>query len=428
MTDEITREKKGRKIRGIYIFEATFEYFVQILVTGAFLATLLSRNGVPDWLVGILSSFISLTCLFQIFSASAVRRGSSVKKTIFFLVIANELIFILLYVIPIFPVSGTVKCVVFVVAIFMAYVLYNLVNPLKFSWYMLYVSADKRGSYTAKKEIVSLLGGIAFSFAMGSLSDYFSAQGKDNTAFLLLALTMFIISAVHLGLVTATPEYSLEVSSSGKNFFSSLKVLKNKTVLLLVILEILWKFAMFVSNPFYGIYQTSELGFTLTFVSFLSMVQALVRAAVSPIMGKIADRLGWRVNLMICFAAAVMSFGSMVFCAPETGKVTYLLHNVFFGIAMAGINSGFMNIYFDYVPVAERTATLGVKSTVCGVLGFGATSIAGVCLAKMQSVEMKIGGIEIYAQQVLSLVSAVLTLAALVYVAIVVKRFKKIEE
>ena len=90
--DTQTSEKTGKKARVIYLFEAAFEYFVQILIGGAFLATLLSRNGVPDWLVGIVSSFISLTCIFQIFSASVVRRGSSVKKIIFLLHIPRPLL------------------------------------------------------------------------------------------------------------------------------------------------------------------------------------------------------------------------------------------------------------------------------------------------------------------------------------------------
>jgi hypothetical protein len=425
--DTLTAEKTGRKARGIFLFEATFEYFVQILVTGAFLATLLSKNGVPDWLVGIVSSFISLTCIFQIFSASVVRKGSSVKRVIFLLALANELIFVFLYIIPIFPFSSSVKCIIFVLFIFLAYALYNLVNPLKFSWYMLFVRADQRGTYTAKKEIISLIGGIAFSFLMGSLSDYFTEKGQDNTAFLVSALGVFVISAVHLMLIAATPEHSLEVSGSGKNFFSSLKVLKSKTVLALIVIEILWKTATMITNPFYGIYQTSELGFTLTFVSLLTMVQAIVRSCVSPLMGKIADRLGWRINLSICYFAGALGFVTMVFCTPSNGAVMYLLHNIFYGISMAGVNSGLMNIYFDYVPVADRTATLGVKSAIGGVVGFLSTTVASVALAKIQKSGIEIQGTPVYAQQILSLVSAVICALGVVYVLVVVKRLKKIE-
>ena len=427
MNADLIADKKGKKIRGIFMAEQALEYFIQILVTGAFLATLLSRNGVPDWLVGILSSFISLTCIFQVFSPRVVKHGSSVKRVVFYLILLNEVLFTFLYVIPIINISQTIKCIVFVVLIFTAYVLYNLVSPLKFSWYMLYVSADQRGAYTAKKEIVSLIGGMLFSFLMGSLSDYFTERGQDTVAFIILGLAMLGVSILHLSFIASTPEFSLEVSS-GQGFFSSLRVLKNRTVLCIVTLEVIWKIAMFVSNPFYGIYQTSELGFTLAFVSILSMCQAISRTIVSPFMGKIADRFGWRVNMMICFFFAILSYGIMVFCVPANGMVTYLLHNVFFGIAMAGLNSGFWNIYFDYVPVAERTSTLGVKSAVCGIIGFGTTSVASVFLAKIQSSGFEIGGTPIYAQQVLSSISTILAIVAFGYTAIVIARLKKIKE
>ncbi len=427
MNADLIADKKGKKIRSIFMVEQALEYFVQILVTGAFLASLLSRNGVPDWLVGILSSFISLTCIFQVFSPRVVKPGSSVKRVVFYLILSNEILFTLLYVIPLVNISQTVKCIVFVVLIFAAYVLYNLVNPIKFSWYMLYVSADNRGAYTAKKEMISLVGGIAFSFLMGSLSDYFTERGEETLAFVMLGFAVIGISIIHLSFVGSTPEFSLEVSR-GKSFFSSLRVLKNKTVLCIIALEVIWKISMAVSNPFYGIYQTSELGFTLAFVSVLSMCQSISRTVVSPVMGKLADRFGWRVNMMICFFFAILSYGIMVICTPQNGSVTYLLHNVFFGVAMAGLNSGFYNVYFDYVPVADRTSTLGVKAAVCGVIGFTATSVASAFLAKIQSTGFEISGTPIYAQQVLSTVSTLLTAVAFVYTAIVIGRLKKIEE
>ena len=54
--------------RILYIIEAAIEYFISILVAGSFLATLTKELGISDSLTGILSSVISLGCLFQLFS------------------------------------------------------------------------------------------------------------------------------------------------------------------------------------------------------------------------------------------------------------------------------------------------------------------------------------------------------------------------
>ena len=59
--------------KNLYIIEATLEYLVSILVAGSFLATLTKQLGIRDELTGIISSFISLGCAFQLLSVFAKR-------------------------------------------------------------------------------------------------------------------------------------------------------------------------------------------------------------------------------------------------------------------------------------------------------------------------------------------------------------------
>ena len=67
-------EKAMGRSRILYIIEAALEYFISILVAGSYLATLTSHLGMSDSLTGILSSFISLGCLFQLFSVFLKRK------------------------------------------------------------------------------------------------------------------------------------------------------------------------------------------------------------------------------------------------------------------------------------------------------------------------------------------------------------------
>ena len=53
-----------RKNRLLYIFEAALEYFVTISVSGAYLAYLTTALKIPDALTGVLTSFVSLGCVF----------------------------------------------------------------------------------------------------------------------------------------------------------------------------------------------------------------------------------------------------------------------------------------------------------------------------------------------------------------------------
>ena len=67
-----TREYK--RSRHAYTAECAFEYFGTILVTDAFLARLLKQIGLSDASVGVLSSLVSVSFLFQLFSVLLMQR------------------------------------------------------------------------------------------------------------------------------------------------------------------------------------------------------------------------------------------------------------------------------------------------------------------------------------------------------------------
>ena len=95
----------------MYIFEAALEYFISILVAGSYLATLTKELGFSDSLTGILSSVISLGCLFQLFSLLVRRK--KVKAFVLIFSIINQLLFMLLYIIPLTNFEKHTKIVIF---------------------------------------------------------------------------------------------------------------------------------------------------------------------------------------------------------------------------------------------------------------------------------------------------------------------------
>lgn len=112
------------------------------------------KKGNADSLTGILSSIISLGCLFQMLSLFLRRK--KVKRFVIFMSITNQLMFMLLYVIPVFTFSKESKTVIFAITIVLAYLIYNCAHPKKIGWLMSLVDNDYRGRFTATKEIISL--------------------------------------------------------------------------------------------------------------------------------------------------------------------------------------------------------------------------------------------------------------------------------
>ena len=179
-----------------YIIEAALEYFITLLVSGAFLTTLLLQNGIPDSLTGMISAVGSLAGLVQIF-AIFLARIRKVKGVVTLIMLLNQLIFSSLYLIPFIDIPSNVKTIIFVVFLLGSHLLTNLVAPSKTNWLTSLIDRNKLGIFTAKKEIVSLIGGMVFSLLMGRMVDHYKAIGEELTAFILCGITIFVLCILH---------------------------------------------------------------------------------------------------------------------------------------------------------------------------------------------------------------------------------------
>ena len=284
-------EKKLDRVnlgKNLYIIEAALEYLVSILVAGSFLATLTKQLGISDELTGIISSFISLGCAFQLLSVLAKPKRN--KPLIVVMSIINQILFTSLYIIPLTNFASKTKIVLFIVAIVFAYLIYYFVHPKKINWLMSLVEDGKRGTFTANKEIISLLSGTIFTFAMGAVVDHFRNKGNLKTALILSAIVLFILTLLHTLSMVLTVEVE-EPQTKKSNLTNTIKeLLKNKNVLKITLIFILFYVAKDISIPFYSTYQINELGFSIKLISAMAMVGSVARVILSRFWGKYADK------------------------------------------------------------------------------------------------------------------------------------------
>lgn len=422
-------KRSAVRSRRSYIVEALLEYLVSLLVTGAFLAAILKQVGVSDAVTGIVSSFISFACVAQLFSGVIVKPGRSIKKRLLLLALLNEMMFATLYVIPFMNMAVGVKTALFVVMILGAYLILNLTTPVKYKWMMGFVGANERGRFTANKEIVSLIGGMVFSMAMGALVDYFKAIDREQTGFILCGVTMVAVAILHaVSIFLCDDEVQSEdaAAPSGqlKASFSLIGQSANLRKLLLV--DVLWKTALYISTPYYGTYLIGELGFSLTFVSALSIVYGAVRALASPWCGRFADQRGWARLLMLCLCVAAAGFLINAFTRPES-RLLYAVYYVFYAAAMAGINSGLTNITYDYIPESHFAQAMGARNAVSGIVGFLASLLGGVIVGRIQAGGNTLLGLNVYAQEVNSAISFLLLGVLVLYMHLVVRKMQRID-
>lgn len=396
-----------------YILEAAFEYLISILVAESFLATLTQELGFSDSLTGIISSFISLGCLFQLFSLVLHRKRF--KSFVLLMSILNQLLFLLLYVIPIVPLSKNGKTVIFVVTIFVAYFVYNFVHPKKINWFMSLIDDHRRGRFTAVKEMISLIIGMAFSYGMGAVVDYYKEIGEIKTAFIIAAGVIFLLMILHSLTMILSVEKDVTVAENKNVFLQMSSVMKDKNILKVTVLFVLWQVATYITTPFYGTYQISELGFSLKYVSLLTIASNVIRILASYFLGSYADRHSFAKMLHICFVVMGVGLLFAALSTPKNGKTLFIGYHVCRGFALGGVNSALINLVFDYVPEEKRADSLALSQAASGVAGFLATLAVSFLVSNIQRNGNTFCGIHIYAQQVTSILSILLIVIILFY-------------
>ena len=406
--------------RFLYIFEATFEYFISMLVGGAYLAKVTSAIGINDTLTGILTSFVSLGWGFQLVAIFLANKHP-VKNWVTLLHGINHLAFALIYFVPFFKIHKTIKILLFITFLLVGYILGNIVRSPKINWFMSLVDDNKRGSFTANKEMVSLIGGMFFSFVMGLAIDHFEEIGNPNGAFILLAISVLVFMVLHSCTLIFSKEKPYEEKEKVSVTQNLKELITNKTIIKVILISVFWNVAHYVATPFYGTYQIKELGFSMTFVSVLSACYAIVRTLFSKPMGKYADKTSFAKMLNVCFTIVLVAFAINTFTVPSNGKVFYTIYYILYAIAMAGINSSAINLIFDYVDHDKRMSALALNSALSGCAGFITTLLVSPIVSYIQNNGNKFLGINVYAQQAMSALAVVLTALLLLYLNTVIK-------
>lgn len=411
--------------RFLYIIEAALEYFISLLVSGAYLAKLTTAIDVSDTITGILSAFVSLGCGFQIVAIFLANKRP-VKRWVTILHSLNQLFFALIYLVPFIPLTRIQKTIIFVFFLLLGHIVNNVVNAPKINWYMALVDDRKRGSFTASKEMVSLVGGMVFSFAMGLVIDNFEAVGNINGAFIVCGISVVALMLFHSFVLIFSKEKPCEETEkvSTKKLLGEL--VKDKKLFKVILIAVLWNVAHYASTSFYYTYQIKELGFTMTFVSVLAAVYAIVRSVFSKPMGRFADKYSFVNMLNICFIIALLGFAVNIFTVPANGKIFFTIYYVLYAISMAGINSATINLIYDYVDKEKRVGALAISSTLAGFAGFFTTLLVSPLVTYIQENGNMFLGIPLYAQQLVSLITVLLMVVLLLYLNLVVKKIKNV--
>ena len=425
-TTELYNSKDYKRSRGAYCIECAFEYFVALLVQDAFLAKLLKDIGMSDAIIGIVSSFISLAFLFQLFSVFVVQKISNTKRFVIIFHFLSQMFFMSLYFIPFLPISGTVKSVLAVGGILMAYFGNYFVTSMIYRWGNSYVHPEKRGSYSATKEMISLLSGMIVTFIVGWAMDAFEANGNLHGGFIFAAIGIFIFALcdfVCLMLIKndIKPKVEKKKSAPMREVFAN--TLGNKNYLNTIILYALWEVAKYATVGFLGAYKIGDLAMSVALVQIVNIVSHGARFAISKPFGRYSDKRSFIKGIELALIIAAVGFAINIFTTPSTWFLI-IFYSVLYNICQAGLTANFLNITYSYVDEKYFVQASAIKNSIGGTCGFLASLAAGALVGHIQGAGNTLFGFHVYAPQVLSAISFVLTVVCFLMAKFVVEKQK----
>jgi len=131
--------------------------------------------------------------------------------------------------------------------------------------------------------------------------------------------------------------------------------------------------------------------------------------------------------LNICFIVVAIGFFVNIFTIPKNGKIFFTAYYMLYAIGMAGINSGAINLIYDYVEQKKRVVALAISQALSGFAGFFTTVLVSPLVAYIQERGNVFLGMNVYAQQVVSAFAFLLILVILVYLNTIIKKIKNRE-
>ncbi|MBQ9760323.1 MAG: MFS transporter [Clostridia bacterium] len=422
--------KEYRRSRRAYAAECTFEYFVSLLVTEAFLSKVLLSIGMSDGLIQVVSTLIALSQLFQFFSIFVVQRITNTKRFVVLFHTVGQLLFMALYFVPFLPFAGEYKTVVAIGCILVAYFGNYFVTNIIYNWGNSYVSPSWRGLFGAKKEILSLLTGIVMTVVIGYAMDYFEEAGNLEGGFIFAAIGILIFCIcdfVCLMMIKNDIKPREEIKKTEPIGQVMKKLFKIRGFQYVLILTVLWNVGIYTTIGALGTYRITELDFSMSEITYIAMAGCLARALLSRPFGRFADKYTRSKALILAMVMATAAFAINVFTTPDT-RYLIIVYTILYNGCFAGMSVNLLNIVYSYVPAEYFVQASAIKNSIGGICGFLASIAAGTLLDYIQSQGNTFLGIHVYAQQVLSLISVILIVAAIVFTKLVMDKQKEMKQ
>lgn len=379
------------KSRNYFILEGITGIGHFSLTTGAFLSGFVSFLGGAQQLNGTLGVVPAAMGILQVFSTLLIRENKSRKHLAIQIALFLRIFLSSVYFVP-FIVQGlgapkNIVILSFISCFVMAFGLNGIIAPLISGWLVDVTPIHIRGQYLAAREKISLAVVGICTIGLGWVLDFFEAKGNEFFGFLVVGLVLVIMGILNIYALVHIHDVPASEPMRKDSFLKRLKEpLFDKVFIKIILLYIVWNFALNIGGPYISVYMVEYLDLSYTYMMSMTVITIIIRVLFTSRWGKFADRKSWfHCGALSLIALAITHF-LWGFVNSSNYRIFIPLLNVAGGISWAGVGISLFNIQFLFAKKEIRTLSIGLNAAIGGIISIVAVNIGGFLINQLKGV------------------------------------------
>ncbi|MFM2308436.1 MAG: hypothetical protein RLY87_556 [Chloroflexota bacterium] len=397
------------------IYEGAFASIFISIISNGLVTGLALYLGAGPFVLGILGALPFITQLMQLVGAYLEEQTGNRRVLSVWSEGLSRAVWIPVALLPLWQLSSTVSLTIFVVLQVIAAALFGIAVNTWSSWMSDLVPPERRGRYFGIRNTVASFASMVAGLGSGYALDYFKRTANEGVAYaatLGFGLIFAVVGIILLRMQAEPPMERRPRVSLREMFVAPLADSKYRA---LIVSGTIWAFVVGIAGPFFSAYGIETLKMSFADLAYMGIVTSVASMVVFPFIGRMQDRYGDRIVMLISAACVIPLPLGWILSSP--GYLWPLFGtSLGAGLFWPGINQGLANMSMAQSPTHARGAYLATYGAVTGI-GVVLSGLAGGIIAEyLRGTEFVLMGYMLNHYSVLFIGSIFLRASAVLFV------------
>ena len=378
-TKEMT-EKDYKQAEVGFIVDNAMSIGAYSLMGGSYFAALLAFVGASEALSNFILSFALLGGFFQILVPAITKKMQFKKPFIMFCKFFDRMPMALMFFVPLFFGKGSLAVGAVSVLAMIGFTFTYFMSPVHTAWFMDCLDGRSGlGKFCGIRDAVMNACMIVTYFVAAKITGTFTGD-KEIYSYIWLGGIAFVMWAVMMGFMVMVkepykPRNESKQPEQGGLIDGFKTIFTNKQIRPFLKYNIFYNLGLYLMSSLVSIMCVQRMNISLEILSYLTMGDYAVRTTLSPLFGKMADKVGARKCLACAIFLTAVAYGIHAFMTHDNAIVLKIISVAINSVAGAMLNTCVFMFKMQSVPEEKRGSCIACLDSFSMLLGTAASWI-----------------------------------------------------